>query len=63
MQTLRNLRSERGLSLSELSRRSGVSVSAIRQLEHGENSPSIRTVEKLARGLSCTVGELLGERR
>ena len=59
MQTLKNKRSERGLTLSELSRRSGVSVSAIRGIESGDNSPSLRTVEKLARGLSCPVSELI----
>jgi len=63
LQTLKNKRAERGLTLSDLSRRSGVSISAIRQIENGENSPSLRTLEKLARGLSCSVSELVTEDR
>ena len=59
MQALKNLRAERGLSVADLSKRSGVSRPAIMQLERGENDPQLRTLRKLARGLSCSVSELI----
>lgn len=56
---LKNLRSERGLSVADLSRRSGVSRASIMQLERGENSPTLHTLERLARGFGVSVSDLL----
>jgi transcriptional regulator with XRE-family HTH domain len=62
MRTVRNKRVERGLSMSDLARRSGVSVSGISRIEHNDvRSPSVDTVRKLARGLGVSVSELLEE--
>jgi transcriptional regulator with XRE-family HTH domain len=61
LQTLKILRSERRLSISDLAKRSGVSRAAVWQLEQGENSPTLRTVEKLAQALGCGVADLVGE--
>jgi transcriptional regulator with XRE-family HTH domain len=59
LQTLKDLRSERGLSLSDLAARSGLSKSTLWQLERGRNSPTARTLERVARGLNCRVEDLL----
>ena len=59
MQTLKNRRAERGLTVADLSKRSGVSRAAIMQLERGENDPRLSTLRGLAKGLGCTVSELI----
>ncbi|MEV6313962.1 XRE family transcriptional regulator [Streptomyces sp. NPDC051776] len=59
---LRALRTERGLSLSEVSRRSGVAKSALSQLEAGHGNPTIQTVFSLSNALRVPVSDLLVER-
>jgi DNA-binding XRE family transcriptional regulator len=49
--TLQRLRSERGLTLSELATRSGVSTGMISRIEHGNVSPSLATLQALADAL------------
>ena len=53
--TLRAVRERRGYSLRELSKRSGVSVTFIHQIEHGKSSPTMQTLENLAEGLAVPV--------
>ncbi|MBS0518084.1 MAG: helix-turn-helix transcriptional regulator [Proteobacteria bacterium] len=55
---VRQLRSERGLSLEALADRSGVSRSMISLIERGETSPTAVLLEKLAAGLSVTLANL-----
>ncbi|MER5969356.1 MULTISPECIES: helix-turn-helix domain-containing protein [unclassified Streptomyces] len=59
---LRALRTERGLSLSEVARRSGVAKSALSQLEAGLGNPTIQTVFSLSNALKVPVSDLLTER-
>ncbi|MET8679125.1 XRE family transcriptional regulator [Streptomyces sp. NPDC004647] len=59
---LRALRTERGLSLSEVARRSGVAKSALSQLESGQGNPTIQTVFSLSNALRVPVSDLLTER-
>lgn len=49
--TLRDIRSRKNLSLSALSKRSGVSRSYISKIEQNQQSPSIEYLEKLCEGL------------
>lgn len=58
---VRALRVERGLSLSEVARRSGVAKSALSQLEGGSGNPTIQTVFSLANALQVPVSDLLAE--
>ncbi|WEV27439.1 helix-turn-helix domain-containing protein [Streptomyces sp. 71268] len=58
---VRALRGERGLSLSEVARRSGVAKSALSQLESGLGNPTIQTVFSLANALQVPVSDLLAE--
>ncbi|MGP3922250.1 MULTISPECIES: helix-turn-helix domain-containing protein [unclassified Streptomyces] len=59
---LRALRTERGLSLSEVARRSGVAKSALSQLEAGNGNPTIQTVFSLSNALGVPVSDLVTER-
>lgn len=55
---VRQLRLERGWSMSELARRSGLSPATVRQVE-AENDPLVSTVVSLARALRVRVAFLL----
>lgn len=46
-------------SLSDLSRRSGLSVSYLSRLERRQRRPSVRTLERLARALETTPERVL----
>ena len=60
-ENLRVLRLERGLTLSELAERSGVSKAMLNQIESGKSSPTIALGWKIANGLQVPFGTLLGE--
>jgi transcriptional regulator with XRE-family HTH domain len=52
------LREVRGLTQEQLAERCGLSADTIRRLEHGEFSPSLRTLRKVARGFEMSVSQL-----
>jgi transcriptional regulator with XRE-family HTH domain len=52
----------RGLSLSELSRRSGIGKATLSQLESGSGNPTIETVFSLSRVLEVAISDLLDHR-
>lgn len=54
----RSLRSAAGLTLQELSARSGISQSALSKIENGQLSPTYEKIASLANGLQVDVGEL-----
>jgi transcriptional regulator with XRE-family HTH domain len=60
---LRRARAERGLSLSELSRRSKIGKATLSQLEAGAGNPTIETVFSLSRALEVAISDLLDQRR
>jgi transcriptional regulator with XRE-family HTH domain len=49
------------MPLSDLSRKVGVSASALSQIENSKAFPSILTLKSIANSLYTTVGELIGE--
>lgn len=59
---LRAARAARGLSLSELSRRSGIGKATLSQLEAGTGNPTIETVFSLSRALEVAISDLLDHR-
>lgn len=59
---LRAARTARGLSLSELSRRSGIGKATLSQLESGSGNPTIETVFSLSRVLEVAISDLLDQR-
>ena len=52
---VRQGRSRRGLTLQDVSRRSGVSVGMLSKVENGQISPSLRTLGRLSRALEIPV--------
>jgi transcriptional regulator with XRE-family HTH domain len=54
---VRRLRTELGLSLRELARQTDFSASFMSQVENGQVSPSISSMEKIAVALGVTMGE------
>lgn len=60
-QNIRGLRKERSLTLKQVSRRTGLSVSLLSQIERAESSASVSSLYKLARALDCRLTKLFGE--
>jgi transcriptional regulator with XRE-family HTH domain len=58
--SLRRYRSERRLSLDDLSARSGVSRAALSQIEGGRTNPTLAVLWKVAVGLEIPFHDLLG---
>jgi transcriptional regulator with XRE-family HTH domain len=57
-QIIKSLRSKKGLSLRELSNRSGLSSNAISKIERGENSPTVSSLHKIAFALEVQITDL-----
>jgi len=56
---IKAFRKLKGISQSELSEKSGLSALTIIRLESGRNSPTISTLEKVAKVFGITVKELI----
>lgn len=56
---LKNIRTERGLSLNDVSIRTGVSKTMISQIERAESIPTLTTIWKIANGLKLSFASLL----
>ena len=54
---VRRLRLKKGLSQAALARRAGLSANYIGTLERGIQNPSLKTLERLAKGLGCQMSE------
>ena len=57
--SLRDLRKRSGLTIDEVSTRSGVSAAVISKLERNQNSAELPTLYRLARVFGMTAGDLL----
>lgn len=57
--TVRSLREQKGITVTELARATGLSPAHISEIERGRSAPSIRTLEKLARALGVSPGVLV----
>ncbi len=60
-ETIRNLRKGRALTLKQMARRTGLSVSLLSQIERAESSASISSLYKVASALDVRMQELFGE--
>ncbi len=59
---LKRLRREAGITQQGLAFRAGVSIALVVALEQGKrNNPRLDTLRKLAAGLGCSVGDLVGD--
>ena len=59
--TIRTMRKERELTLKQMSRRTGLSISLLSQIERAESSPSISSLYKIAVALDARIQELFGK--
>ena len=59
-ETVRNLRKEANLTLKQMARRTGLSVSLLSQIERAESSPSISSLYKIAVALDSKIHDLFG---
>jgi DNA-binding XRE family transcriptional regulator len=55
---IREIREDKGLSQTKLADKSGLRQPQISRLEAGIHSPSFKTLEKIAKALDVTIGEL-----
>lgn len=55
---IRALRKQAGLTLDDLSKRSGVSTGLLSQIERGKGNPSFATLVQIAHGLDIPIGRL-----
>lgn len=62
MTRLRDIREAKGVSLRALKQLSGVAVATLARIEAGNYDPRLSTLQRLAKALHVTVGELIGER-
>jgi len=62
MLRLREIRKRKGVTLRALKKASGVAVSSLARFEAGQGDPQLSTLRKLAKALTVTVAELIGER-
>lgn len=60
-ETIRNLRKERSLTLKQMAKRTGLSVSLLSQIERAESSASISSLYKIAVALDARIQELFGD--
>lgn len=54
---VRRIRLKKGLSQAALAKRAGLSPNYIGTLERGLQNASLKTLEKLAKGLGCSMSE------
>ena len=54
---VRRLRLKNGLSQTALAKKAGLSSNYIGTLERGVQNPSLKTLEKVAKGLGCSMSE------
>lgn len=60
-ETVRNLRKDHSLTLKQMARRTGLSVSLLSQIERAESSASISSLYKIAVALDVRIQDLFGE--
>lgn len=60
-QTIRRRRKACSLTLKQMSRRTGLSVSLLSQIERAESSASVSSLYKLAQALDCRLTDLFGD--
>lgn len=58
---IKKRRESLGMQLNELSKRVGVSPSALSQIEKAKSFPTVLTLKNIADNLHTTVSELIGE--
>lgn len=60
---LRDFRKKLGMTLEDISQKTGFTKSFISQIENGKNSPSIASLKKICYALGTTISELFEDER
>jgi two-component system OmpR family response regulator len=60
-ETIRHLRKDRALTLKQMARRTGLSVSLLSQIERAESSASISSLYKIATALDVRIQDVFGD--
>ncbi|MEE2788627.1 MAG: response regulator [Myxococcota bacterium] len=60
-QTIRRVRQQQSLTLKQLARRTGLSVSLLSQIERAESSASVSSLYKISAGLNIKTSSLFGD--
>lgn len=60
---VRKCREEKGWTMNKLARESGLSCTAISEIESGEKNPKVNSLEKIADALGITLVEMLSGQR
>lgn len=60
---LRDFRKKLGMTLEDISQKTGFTKSFISQIENGKNSPSISSLKKICYALGTTISELFEDER
>ena len=58
MEELKRIRESKGLSQAKLAQLAGLNPVTVHRIEHGHKSPTVKTLESLARVLGVEVGDL-----
>ena len=59
-ESIRGIRKDKGLTLKQMARRTGLSISLLSQIERAESSPSISSLYKIAVALETRIRDLFG---
>ena len=57
---IKQCRENQGLSMTDLAKKTGMTISAISQFESGDRAPSLESLDKLADALEVSVDYLMG---
>jgi len=57
---LKELREERNMTQSEISKATGINVITISRWENGSRIPGLESIEKLVKFFGCSAGYLIG---
>src|SRR5690606_31165949 len=60
---LRDIRQARGLSIRALSKHSGLAINTLSMIENGRNSPSVSTLQVLARALDVPITDFFASEK
>jgi|TARA_B110000902_G_C13828640_1_gene406579 transcriptional regulator with XRE-family HTH domain len=61
-QSVRTARKKLNISQEELAHNAGVNRSHMGQIERGAKSPGLTTIDRIAKALNCSAGQLLDEK-
>ena len=56
---LKRIRTEKGISQGEISRKLEVDKSFVSNIENGKTNPTLSTIAKIAKAIGVSVGELM----